>query len=255
MRRNQLANSIRSELIKFYRPSLFLTFSGSLTALSILLDFFYIKQAKKSGNIINLNQGFEMSILFLSVVALAVGASSIGNEYSQGTLKNILSRSPSRIKFLLGKFTAIAIFLTVLCLPTFLADLLFSMTMAAESSREHWLDHGVFIESLRALICTLFGMILFALFGFSLGLILRSSIMAISLGLFWALIMESAIGGMEPRMTRWLPAANFQNLAQSFSPGFPRSISYIHSMSVSAAYLLVFFGVALKLFLRRDVSQ
>ena len=51
--------------------------------------------------------GFQIMGFFLGIVALCVFASQTAQEYSLGTLRNILVRQPSRLKVLIGKYFAI----------------------------------------------------------------------------------------------------------------------------------------------------
>ena len=246
-------DATRGELLKFRRLSFLLSVFGSLGVLTLLIVGFAWSRAEKHSSSMNLTTGFDMALFFLGILTLCICASYTAQEYTYGTLRNVLVLTPSRQAFLIGKLSALSALIFFLTLYTFLVSSVVSLFMSGR--------HGVnLIPSLegKALLTTLahclngfLGTMALGIFGIALGLITRSPIIAISLGLLWSLIIESALGGALPRIGRWLPTANFESLAQSGATGF----TYIHCLGLSAFYLLLISLPALYLFKQRDVSQ
>jgi ABC-type transport system involved in multi-copper enzyme maturation permease subunit len=84
-----------------------------------------------------------------------------------------------------------------------------------------------------------------------LGLLLRSPISAIAVGVLWNLILENILAALINSTGKWLPGINFSNLGE----GGNVDLSYKHSMAVSLAYLITSGALAALLFKRRDVAN
>jgi len=84
-----------------------------------------------------------------------------------------------------------------------------------------------------------------------LGLLLRSPISAIAVGVLWILILENILGALIKSTGKWLPGFNFSNLGEGGNP----SLSYRHSVAVSLAYLIIGGAIAAVFFKRRDVAN
>ena len=84
-----------------------------------------------------------------------------------------------------------------------------------------------------------------------LGLLLRSPISAISIGVLWMLIIENLIGAVKPVTLKWMPGNQLQTIAQ----GGSTEVSYSHALTLGSIYVLVGAVVAVVLFSRRDVAN
>jgi ABC-type transport system involved in multi-copper enzyme maturation permease subunit len=105
----------------------------------------------------------------------------------------------------------------------------------------------LFENTLNIFISTL----CFGALGMILGLLLRSPISAIAVGVLWSLILENILGALIKSTAKWLPGANFQNIGG----GGSLDLSYKHSLAISALYLIVSGCLAAILFKRRDVAN
>jgi ABC-type transport system involved in multi-copper enzyme maturation permease subunit len=84
-----------------------------------------------------------------------------------------------------------------------------------------------------------------------LGLLLRSPISAIAVGVLWNLILENILAALIKSTGKWLPGVNFANLGEGGNP----NLSYRHSIAVSMSYLILSGALAAVLFKRRDVAN
>ena len=91
----------------------------------------------------------------------------------------------------------------------------------------------------------------FGIVGMILGLLFRSPISAISLGVLWLLIVENLLVAVKSNTEKWLPGSNLSAIAQGGTP----TLEYKHALIVGAAYVIVGALVAAGLFKRRDVSN
>ena len=130
-------NVIRAELRKLRRPTLFLGtmgavvfFSGLFSALLYLLIDSPQGNADR-GQVISREvlalasggvQGFASVGGFLGIIALCVFAAQTAQEYTYGTLRNLLVRQPSRMKILAGKLISMKIFALAMIVSRLLGD-------------------------------------------------------------------------------------------------------------------------------------
>jgi ABC-type transport system involved in multi-copper enzyme maturation permease subunit len=105
----------------------------------------------------------------------------------------------------------------------------------------------LFKSTLNIFISTL----CFGTFGMILGLLLRSPISAIAVGVLWNLILENILAALIKSTGKWMPGINFSNLGEGGNP----NLSYRHSIAVSLAYLIIGGAIAAVLFKRRDVAN
>ena len=89
------------------------------------------------------------------------------------------------------------------------------------------------------------------IFGMALGLLLRSPISSISVGVLWFLIIENLLGAVKESTLRWLPGSQLNTIAE----GGTETISYTHAMQVGGAYVIGISIIAAVLFSRRDVAN
>ena len=95
------------------------------------------------------------------------------------------------------------------------------------------------------------GMLILGILGMVLGLLLRSPISAISIGVLWLLIIENLIGAVKPVTLDWMPGSQLQTIAQGGTP----LLEYQHSLILGTSYVIVGALLAGVLFSRRDVAN
>jgi hypothetical protein len=97
----------------------------------------------------------------------------------------------------------------------------------------------------------LLSVIAFGTVGMILGLLLRSPISAISLGVIWLLIVENILVAVKSSLGNWMPGSLMSTIAVGGTP----DISYTHSVTMVSIYLVVSTAIVITLFKRRDVSN
>jgi ABC-type transport system involved in multi-copper enzyme maturation permease subunit len=157
------------------------------------------------------------------------------------------------MKILAGKFIAMKLFALVMVLFAGALSIAISYALAgrAKVDTTSWGTSAamqlLFENTLNIFISTL----CYGAFGMILGLLLRSPISAIAVGVLWSLILENILGALVKSTVKWLPGFNFQNL----SSGGGLNSSYKHSLAISLGYLIIGGGLAAILFKRRDVAN
>ena len=258
----------KAEWRKLRRPTLFagtMLASAGLTGLVTSLLFLLIDSPRGNadrGNMISrevlqlpsgLTIGFSNAAGLLGIVALCVFAAQTAQEYTYGTLRNLLVRQPRRLQLLVGKYVSMASFAIVMVILAAIVSmsLAFGLSGRAKVTTDAWVTSDALHEVAKTFGNVLLSVIAFGTVGMILGLLLRSPISAISLGVIWLLIVENILIAVKSSLGNWMPGSLMSTIATGGSP----DISYSHSISMVAIYLLVSTAIVITLFKKRDVSN
>jgi ABC-2 type transport system permease protein len=262
------ARVFRSEWRKLRRPTLFLgtmLASAGLTGLVTSLLFLLIDSPQGNsdrGNMISreilqlpsgLTIGFSNAAGLLGIVALCVFAAQTAQEYTYGTLRNLLVRQPRRLQLLLGKYVSMASFAIVMVILAAVVSmsLAFGLSGRAKVATDAWVTSDALQEMAKTFGNVLLSVIAFGTVGMILGLLLRSPISSISLGVIWLLIVENILVAVKSSLGNWMPG----NLMSIIAVGGTTDISYTHSITMVSIYLVASTAIVITLFKRRDVSN
>ena len=120
-----MINVVRAELTKLRRPSLSLSTIAAVTfVIGLVTSLLFLLVDSPEGNgergirigrdVLSLatgvSIGFSNSAGLLGIVALCIFAAQTAQEYTYGTLRNLLVRQPSRMKILIGKLISMKLF-------------------------------------------------------------------------------------------------------------------------------------------------
>jgi len=259
---------IRAEWRKLRRPTLFLGTIGAalfFTGLFTSLLFILIDSprgnsdpenpvsremlASFSGSVI----GFSTVGGLLGIIAYCVFAAQTAQEYTYGTLRNLLVRQPGRVRLLAGKLISMKLFAIVMVLISGVVSLAIAYILAptADVKTDAWFTSDGWVEILQAFINVSISVIGFGIFGMIMGLLLRSPISSIAIGVLWILIIENLLGAVRSSTLEWLPGSQLNAIALGGTP----QVSYIHGMTLAGIYIAVGGLVAAVLFSRRDVAN
>ena len=267
---NQIFNGqvFRAEWRKLRRPTAFLgtmLVSAGLTGLVTSLLFLVVDSPQGNsdrGNMISreilqlpsgLTIGFSNAAGLLGIFALCVFAAQTAQEYTYGTLRNLLVRQPRRLQLLLGKYLSMASFAIVMVILAAVVSmsLAFGLSGKAKVATDAWITSDALQELAKTFGNVLLSVIAFGTIGMILGLLLRSPISAISLGVIWLLIVENILVAVKSSLGTWMPGI----LISTIAVGGTDDISYTHSITMVTIYLVVSTAIVVTLFKRRDVSN
>lgn len=257
-----------AEWRKLRRPVLFFGTMFAVvgfTALITSLLFLMIDSARgngREGQIINrmtlelphgLSVGFSSAAGFLGLIALCVFAAQTAQEYTHGTLRNLLVRQPRRLTLLAGKFLSMCLFalITVILSAIVSVILAYALSGKAKVVTTAWSTSTARTGLLHTFVNVLISVIAFGTIGMILGLLLRSPITAISIGVAWLLVVENILAATVKHSAQWMPGS----MATTVASGGDVNASYSHALWVLSAYLAVGVLVAGFLFRRRDVTN
>jgi ABC-type transport system involved in multi-copper enzyme maturation permease subunit len=192
--------------------------------------------------------GLENATQFLGMVAVVLGGWAIASEYSLGTLRNLLVRQPRRLALLSGSTLAV---LSLAALAALAAVAVAVATAFAVAPRQS-VDTAAWsaAEVATAAVNTTVAMAGFAALGAALGVVVRSTVAAIGLGVVYVGPGEALVGGAIDAARPWLPAA----LLGAVADGGTAEIAYGHAVVVLSVYGIVATMLCALLFRRRDVA-
>jgi hypothetical protein len=126
-----------------------------------------------------------------------------------------------------------------------------ALAPGAKVSTDLWFTSEGWSSIIHTVINVFIAVFGFGVFGMALGILLRSPISSISVGVLWILIIENLLGAVKESALRWLPGSQLNTIAE----GGSQTISYTHAMQVGGAYVIVISVIAAVLFSRRDVAN
>jgi ABC-2 type transport system permease protein len=257
-----------AEWRKLRRPTLFLgTFLAALFFNGLITSFIYLMIDSEQGNsdrgrrvgreILNLASGsvygFSSIGGLLGIIILCVFAAQTSQEYTYGTLRNLLVRQPRRLTLLAGKYAAMKVFALLFAFINAIVSIAISVYLSdrAKVSTDLWFTSDGWSAIGHTFINVYISIVFYAVIGIALGILLRSPISAISIALVWLLIIENLIGAVKPVTLDWVPGNQLATIAQ----GGSESISYSHALSLGSFYVLIALVASSFLFTKRDVAN
>jgi ABC-type transport system involved in multi-copper enzyme maturation permease subunit len=259
---------VNAELRKLRRPTLFFgTMGAAIFFTGLITSFIYLMIDSPQGNgdrgrsigreVLALASGsvngFASVGGFLGIIALCVFAAQTAQEYTYGTLRNLLIRQPGRMKILIGKLISMVLFAIVMITIAAVVSIAISYILApgAKVNTDLWFTPDGFEAIFTTFVNVTISVVAFGIVGMVLGLLLRSPISAISFGVLWILIIEVLLIAVKNSLQSWLPGAQLSAIASGGSP----DLTYTHALTVGGLYVAVGAIVASVLFVRRDVAN
>ena len=162
-------------------------------------------------------------------------------------------RQPKRLTLLAGKFLSMALFAftTVVVSLIVSISLAFALSGKAKVVTTAWTSTEARTALIHTFINVFISVLAYGAIGMILGLLLRSPITAISIGVAWLLVVENIISATVKHSGKWMPG----QLTQSIATGGDFNATYLHAITVLGGYLLFGILVVATLFRRRDVGN
>ena len=259
---------VLAELRKLRRPTLVLgTLGAALFFSALITSFLFLLIDDPNGNgdrgrqigreVLSLASGSVTGFAsvggLLGIIALCVFAAQTAQEYTYGTLRNLLVRQSGRLRILGGKLIANIVFAKIMVLFSAAVSIGLSVALApgARVPTDLWFTSDGWSAIIHTTINVTISVIASGIFGMALGLLLRSPISSISVGVLWFLIIENLLGAVKESTLQWLPGSQLNTIAS----GGTETISYSHAMQVGGAYVIGISIIAAVLFSRRDVAN
>jgi ABC-2 type transport system permease protein len=199
-----------------------------------------------------------------AAIMLIFGALSTASEYGWMTVQTILIQKPSRAAVLAGKLLALGL-TTILVgiVMTGLTALAAYVVVSIDNSSSAWPAWDVTLKAFGALVLEL---AVWTSFGAFLGVAFRSAAAAIGGGLVYLFVVETLLGGLlantaiVKEILKFLPGVNSTGINAAFpltirdSTATASLVSAGRGVITLLIYVLVFSGLSLLIFRRRDVG-
>ena len=145
---------------------------------------------------------------------------------------------------------------TVLVSAVTAVGLAFSLSGRAKVSTAAWTTSDARSALIHTFINVLISTIGYGTIGMILGLLLRSPISSISIGVAWLLVVESIISIAWKPSSHWMPGQLLSVVSSGGTPiGMTDALSYSQALTRVVIYLIVASVSVGWLFKRRDVSN
>ena len=259
-----IVDAFRSEWVKLRRPTL-LVANASLTGVAALFTVLVFARAgtpNRRGDFITLQElaqpnglarGLSRAAILLGIVAFGIAALQVANEFSLGTLRQLLVRQPRRPVLMSGKALGILTFLAGAVICSGIGGGAASIVMAHVRgvSMAAWTSSAGVADLGRALGDIGIAVTGYGILGLLAGMILRSPAPAVIVGFVYLLPFESIFGAVVKGADRWLPGQLLSVVAQGSNAS---GVTFGRALLTSAVYALVAAGLAPAIFSKRDVT-
>lgn len=204
--------------------------------------------------------------VFAGVLALTLGALSVGNEYSLGTLKTALTQRPRRLSVYAGKLLALGVTVLAIVLATFALGALSSYAIALNQSKA--IDWPSLENLVRGISSGWLILMTWCLLGVMLAFLFRGTALPIGLGVVWIMGIENLIVNVAAvlldfadTLQKGLLSVNAGSLVsalgggvESSTPGVNTVVDGTQATITLVAYAVVFVLIAGFALQRRDVT-
>ena len=203
--------------------------------------------------------GFASVVLLFTVI---VAAGIVAAEFSQGTIKMLLSRPVKRWKILTSKFITVNLFGALLILIGYLLTVGFAYLLFQTGDGQvlSWngqevVEASILGKSLYMLVLSFGSVFITSTFAFMIGVVFRSSSMAIGLSLFLYFTGTSIVMLLARFEFAKYLVFTHMDLTQ-FETGYKliEDITLPFSLAVIFVYIVVFLVTSYWTFIKRDVK-
>ena len=187
----------------------------------------------------------------LGIIVMGIVAASVAGEFSTGTLRNLLVREPRRVRLLSGKFVGLASAITlVVVVASAIAILAGVLAASSNGLSVHAWGSGSGIGATAVAVVELVAATLgWGVLGAVLAVVFRSPVIAVVVGVVYALPLESILGTISSSVSRWLPG----KLLAAIAVGGNSTAGLTAASWTMVIYAALAIGGTLLLFSRRDV--
>jgi hypothetical protein len=197
-------------------------------------------------------EGLSSAVGVFGIIALCVAAATFAGEYTSGTLRNLLVREPRRLRLLAGTWAAVATFTAgaVLVAAVVAAGLASALAGGQGIDTDLWFTADGLGSSLATVGQVALSAVGYATLGAALGVLMRTPIPAVALGVAWLFLVETIVVGTVDGSDGWLPG----QLLSAVAAGGTETVTMAAALVTVGAYLVLSAGAAATSFVRRDVT-
>ncbi len=197
-------------------------------------------------------EAFATGVSFVGFPVLVVLIAAFASEFSLGTFRALLLRQPSRMRLLAGKFVGMWLFaaagLLVAEVVTFLMSLAIAPTQDVSTSAWFSLDSvGPALGDYGTALLAVTG---WAVFGMAVGVLVRTTALALAVGIVWAGPVEHILQDSWSAASRTFPGLLLEATAVGGTP----DVSLGRAVALLGVYAAIALAVTGWVVSRRDVT-
>jgi hypothetical protein len=193
------------------------------------------------------------SITFSSVLVLAAFISSTANEFTRGTLRVAFTRAPHRLSLLGGKLAARVCVAVVVMSAALAIGWVTAVAVAPSAGVDtaEWVGTAAFSSAVEDFARLVVFVVVYAVLGTMIAVIVRSTPLALAVGLLWFGPIENVIGEGRAWAMRWFPGLLLRSVLR---PDAPISIATSTALTTLVLYIGVCVAVIAVVVSRRDMT-
>ena len=200
------------------------------------------------------------SIVVLLTVIVAAGI--VASEFSQGTIKMLLSRPVKRWKILTSKYLTVILFGILLMLIGFVVSIICAFLFFQSGSGQELVWNGkevveasVWGNGLYMLLLSFGNVFVTATFAFMIGSVFRSSSLAIGLSLFIYFTGSTVVMILSQyEVVKYIVFTHMDLTIYESDFRIVEGMTMPFSLAVLAVYLVVFLVISYTTFVKRDIT-
>lgn len=197
-------------------------------------------------------RAFATGASFVGLFVFVTFIANVAVEFSSGTLRTLLMRQPRRVRLLAGKMVALLLFTAGVLVLAEVLTLVVSTAVAPGQgvATTEWFGLSGLGHAAADYLTALSAATSWALLGMALAVFVRSTPLALGIGIAWAGPFEHLLQDAWSAASDWFPGLLIESVAAGGTPG----VSFARAALLVAVYVSVAAAAAFTVFARRDVT-
>lgn len=196
--------------------------------------------------------GLDQAAAFLGIIALALFAANVAAEFSTGSIRVLLSTQPRRAQMLGGKLLALGAFVVTAIFYAAIVSTVLAFALAGSQGIDTaaWTSGDAVGAGISIYVNVTLAAFVYGLFGAMLGMLTKSSAIAIAAGVAYFLLGETLL--LQPlwdQVEKWFPAG----VLSAFASGGSEAVGYGRAALLTAVYAAAAWVITTVVLERRDI--
>jgi ABC-2 type transport system permease protein len=198
------------------------------------------------------SRAFATGASFVGLFVFVTFIANVAVEFSSGTLRTLLMRQPGRVRLLAGKMVALLLFVAGVLVVAEVLTLVVSTAMAPtqDVATTEWFGLSGLGHAAADYLTALSAATSWALLGMALAVFVRSTPLALGIGIAWAGPFEHLLQDAWTAASDWFPGLLIESVAAGGTP----DVSFARAALLVAVYVSLAAAAAFTVFSRRDVT-
>jgi ABC-type transport system involved in multi-copper enzyme maturation permease subunit len=261
-----LLNAFRSEWILLNRKRLWLVLGAITTVYTVVATALTIstaeplRQQSEDGLALEALVGAGgatlaviFSIAFAFLLVVVIFAASTGNEFTRGTLRAALTFQPHRVSLITGKLAARLLVAAIVMAGALVIGAITAAIVAPaqDIATDGWFGLSALADAGEDYLRSIAYVGGFAVIGTTIAVLLRSTPIALGVGLLWFGPIENVIGEGRDWAERWFPGMVIRSIVR---PDAADAVATPAALATLGAYTAICAAVIAIVMSRRDVT-